>query len=425
MAGPSFSEPGVFDVPHRDNIHLSATQPHTVHPVPRHQGVRSRASPAPQGGQTSTPKYKRVLRRHEPDQGQSFEPVSLVFAAKTTLADLGKGLSQEELNLGRRLVRFQREKVGDTVYLSLCRISPEAYVDDGETVAISCIYRKETRETCYTSVDMIRLVEYIAQSQFSSEEKSRIRRNLEFLHPTTVTRTGMPQFFQILMDFPIPKPRVIEKDIKVFQWNSLEAGLKKVLEKYVRRFCFVLVCFSLNLAFAQYYRRPGPTRMNWRPPQTPVLYLRDLGHPRTNFLTLRDILHRAPSPLLPHPTVPIHQTTWGSPPTSCQTCSLTQVGFRPTAIESGSWLPVLMKTEGLCGLRVRKATWLQQKLATTAKRQISSFLISSSWHRLGTSFAVLTLWFPSCDSPLHHQCGDTIESGPSRHSIAYPVITVP
>jgi hypothetical protein len=332
-------EPGVFDVPRRDHIHLSATQSHAAHSALLHQGARSRTSPAPPGCQTSTstpPKYKRVLRRHEPDQSQNFEPVSLVFAAKTTLADLGKGLSEEELCLSRRLVKFQRTKVGDTVYLSFCRIPREAYVDDGETVAISCIYRKDTRETWYTSVDMIRLVEYIAQSQFSSEEKSRIRRNLEFLHPTTVTRTGMPQFFQILMDFPIPKPRVIEKDIKVFQWNSLEAGLKKVLEKYVCRFCFVLVRFSLNLASAQYYHRPGPTRMNWRTPQILVLHFLNLGYPRMNSLTLRNILHRTPSPLLPHPTVPIHQTTWGSLPTSGQTCLSTHVGYKPTAIESGS-----------------------------------------------------------------------------------------
>ncbi|KAI0000558.1 hypothetical protein BJV77DRAFT_395721 [Russula vinacea] len=204
-------------------------------------------------------------------------------------------------------------EVGDTVYLSFCHISPEAYVEEPKTVAISCIYRKETRETWYTSVDMIRLVEYIAQSQFSSEEKSRIRRNLEFLHPTTVTRTGMPQFFQILMDFPIPKPRVIEKDIKVFQWNSLEAGLKKVLEKYT-----------------------WTDSDELETPQILVLRFRNLCYPRTNFPIVRNILHRIPSPLLPHLTVPIHPTTWGSPPTSCETCSSTHIGFKPTAIESGS-----------------------------------------------------------------------------------------
>jgi hypothetical protein len=183
------------------------------------------------------PKHKRVLRRHEPDLGLGFEQVSLVFGANQSLADLGKDLSEEEMSLGRRLVRFDREVVGNKLRLSFHRISREEY--DERLVVISCIYRKESHETWYTSVDMIRLVEYIVQAQFTSEEKSRIRRNLEFLHPTTVSRAGMPHFFQILMDFPIPKPRVIEKDIKVFQWSSLEAGLKKVLEKYVRqvRFC--------------------------------------------------------------------------------------------------------------------------------------------------------------------------------------------
>ena len=248
-------EPGAFDVPRRGSIHSSAPQPNTAHCIPLHREVRSRTSPAPLECQTSKPglpEYKRGLRRHEADLGHDFEPVSLVFAAKPSLADLGKDLSEEELGQGRRLISFERTEVDDKLYLSFRRISREEY-NEG-LVVVSCIYRKETHETWYTSVDMIRLVEYIAQAQFTSEEKSRIRRNLEFLHPTTVSRTGMPQFFQTLMDFPIPKPRVIEKDIKVFHWNSLEAGLKKVLEKYVRRVCFVLVRFSLNL---EYHHRPG------------------------------------------------------------------------------------------------------------------------------------------------------------------------
>jgi hypothetical protein len=74
------------------------------------------------------------------------------------------------------------------------------------------------------------------------------------------------------MDFPLPKPRVIEKDIKVFQWNSLETGLKKVLEKYVR---FVFVRFGLNLG---YYHRPGlVSRRPPQGPQIPALNPRRLG----------------------------------------------------------------------------------------------------------------------------------------------------
>jgi hypothetical protein len=207
--------------------------------------VRSRTSPAPPESKPTPPSHKRVLRRHDPDLGLTFEQVSLIFGVNSTLADLGKDLSEEELSLGRRLVRFEREVVGDKLRLSFHRISREDF--DERLVVISCIYRKETREMWYTSVDMIRLVEYIVQAQFSPEEKSRIRRNLEFLHPITVSRPVMPQFFQTLMDFPIPKPRVIEKDIKVFHWNSLEAGLKKVLEKYVRRVCFVLCALQPDI----------------------------------------------------------------------------------------------------------------------------------------------------------------------------------
>ena len=133
--------------------------------------------------------------------------------------------------------------VGDNVQLSFRRISPEEYSE--KLFVISCIYHKVTlvlkkthevvtRERWYTSVDMLRLVEYIAGGKSTNDERSRIRRNLEFISPTTVSRAVLPQFFQLLMDFPIPKPRGIEKDIKVFPWDSLEAGLKKVMEKYVR-----------------------------------------------------------------------------------------------------------------------------------------------------------------------------------------------
>jgi hypothetical protein len=36
------------------------------------------------------------------------------------------------------------------------------------------------------------------------------------------------------MDFPDPKPRNIEKDLKVFEWNLLGQALEKILSKYVR-----------------------------------------------------------------------------------------------------------------------------------------------------------------------------------------------
>lgn len=241
---PSLLEPGVFDVPHPGSAHLTATPHHTALSVPLHHVLRSRTSPAPLQCQTSTltpPKPKRKLRRlQESDSGIDFEPISLILPTKPSLADLGN-LSKEEERSGRRLVAFDRKVVGDDIHLSFRRISPEEYTE--RLFVISCIYHKVTlkdekteetvtREKWFTSVEILKLVEYIADGESTSIDKSRNRRNLEFIKPTTVSRAGLPQFFQLLMDFPVPKPRGIEKDIKVFPWDSLEAGLKKVMEKY-------------------------------------------------------------------------------------------------------------------------------------------------------------------------------------------------
>jgi hypothetical protein len=183
-----------------------------------------------------------LRRLQESDSGIDVEPVSLILPTKPSLADLGN-LSKEEERAGRRLVAFDRKVVGDNIQLSFHRISPEEYTE--RLFVISCIHHKVTleddktrekltREWWYTSVEILKLVEFIADGESTSIDKSRNRRNLEFIKPTTVSRAALPQFFQLLMDFPIPKPRGIEKDIKAFPWDSLEAGLKKVMEKYVR-----------------------------------------------------------------------------------------------------------------------------------------------------------------------------------------------
>jgi len=206
--------------------------------------LRSRTSPAPQyqtSTQTPTKPKRRLFR---PDSDTSidfnFEPVSLVLTSlEPSLADLAK-LSREEKRVGRRLVAFDRKVVGDDVQLSFRRISPEEYSE--RLFVISCIFHevvvdektKATHDTWYTSVDILRLISFVVDGRASFDEKGRIRRNLQFINPTTITRAKLPQFFQLLMEFPMPKPRGIEKDIKVFPWNSLEAGLNKVMEKYVR-----------------------------------------------------------------------------------------------------------------------------------------------------------------------------------------------
>ncbi|KAG1746082.1 hypothetical protein EDB19DRAFT_375062 [Suillus lakei] len=137
-----------------------------------------------------------------------------------------------EMQAGRRLVRFSRLRDGNKLLISAERISPSDY--DAKDIVISCIYRDETDSCCVTSVDIIHLLQRLVAAEFVVEEKNRIRRNLEGLRPTTVSksRPGFEGFFQRIMDFPDPKPRKIEKDLKVFDWKLLPQALDKIISKY-------------------------------------------------------------------------------------------------------------------------------------------------------------------------------------------------
>jgi len=158
----------------------------------------------------------------------------------TPFDDMCSNWSDTELKNGRRLVQFRRVQDGRKLIISC---EPLAQDDFNQTSSvISCIYRRELGIFYVTSVDVIYLLECITATDFPVEEKNRIRRNLEGLKPTTVSKhkPGFEKFFQRIMDFPDPKPRNIEKDLKVFEWSQLGAALDKILSKYVSLFMIVL-----------------------------------------------------------------------------------------------------------------------------------------------------------------------------------------
>jgi hypothetical protein len=105
------------------------------------------------------------------------------------------------------------------------------------SICISCIYWEERAECFVTSVDTIFLLEQLVAARFTVEEKNRIRRNLEGFRPLTVSKGKQEseEFFKVIMAFPTPKPRNIEKDVKVFHWKDLASALKKIISKYVSR----------------------------------------------------------------------------------------------------------------------------------------------------------------------------------------------
>jgi hypothetical protein len=176
-----------------------------------------------------------------PGKGGKLEQSNSDLHAQTPILDLVTplqnicvGWSTAEVHAGRRLVRFSKVQDGRRLTVSCEAIKPEDYRESDSV--ISCIYREESDSCFVTSVDIIFLLERLTNSDFPVEEKNRIRRNLEGLRPTTVSKhkPGFEDFFQRIMEFPDPKPRNIEKDLKVFEWALLDQALDKILSKYVR-----------------------------------------------------------------------------------------------------------------------------------------------------------------------------------------------
>lgn len=147
------------------------------------------------------------------------------------LDGVAHGWSEEERASGRRLVQFSRDQTANTITLRF-HIVTAADRTPG-SICVNCIWWNDKKEAFMTSVDTIFLLERIIGSRFTVEEKNRIRRNLEGFHPLTVSKAKCESFFTLIMRFPPPKPRNIEKDIKVFPWRIISLALKKIVGKYV------------------------------------------------------------------------------------------------------------------------------------------------------------------------------------------------
>ncbi|CAO3659428.1 unnamed protein product [Rhizopus stolonifer] len=136
--------------------------------------------------------------------------------------------TSNEWTSSRRLVYFQSKKENNNITCTfhINAIAP-AHI-------VSCIFWLEKNDYFITSVDLISLAEFLLCIDLSVEEKNRIRRNLEGFRPLTV-RKSKPEsigFFKKIMSYSDPKPRNIEKDVKVFCWRFLPFALKKIAAKY-------------------------------------------------------------------------------------------------------------------------------------------------------------------------------------------------
>ncbi|OAA65177.1 transcriptional regulator medusa [Niveomyces insectorum RCEF 264] len=162
------------------------------------------------------------------------------FPTKASLSIMGNldamahDWTSEEWNNRRRIVLFRKKQNGSQLEMTFRAVPINERPPN--SICISCIYWAEKQECFVTSVDTINLLEQLvaAPSRFSVEEKNRIRRNLEGFKPFTVSKAKAEseEFFKLIMAFGAPKPRTIEKDVKVFPWKILGPALKKIISKY-------------------------------------------------------------------------------------------------------------------------------------------------------------------------------------------------
>lgn len=140
----------------------------------------------------------------------------------------------EEWENKRRIVMFKKSQTGSRLNASFRPVPVNERPPNN--IYVSCIWWEEKQECFVTSVDTIHLLEQLvaAPNRFTVEEKNRIRRNLEGFKPLTVSKgkAESEDFFKVIMGFGNPKPRNIEKDVKVFPWKVLGPALKKIISKY-------------------------------------------------------------------------------------------------------------------------------------------------------------------------------------------------
>ncbi|KAK2806539.1 hypothetical protein FQN51_006505 [Onygenales sp. PD_10] len=181
---------------------------------------------------------------NQPFNPYAMYPSKAVLKLNGDLDSMAEKWTQEEQTSKRRLVHFTRRQNGSTIHADFKPVAPADRVPN--SICISCIYWEGKKECYVTSVDTIYLLESLVGVRFTVEEKNRIRRNLEGFRPLTVSKAKpeSEDFFKVIMGFPNPKPRNIEKDVKVFPWKILSHALKKIIGKYLTTRTFQSASYS-------------------------------------------------------------------------------------------------------------------------------------------------------------------------------------
>ncbi|KNE64236.1 hypothetical protein AMAG_19136 [Allomyces macrogynus ATCC 38327] len=191
--------------------------------------------------------------------------------------------AREKTHLKRRLVTLHvaRDPVRGKIRISYLLTAPQNV--DPRAITVSCIYWARANAYFLTSVDFIYAMEKILAAPFSVEEKNRIRRNMETFRPITVAkgRAESADFFRTIMQFGDPKPRKIEKDVKVFRWDIFPDAIRKIVEKWNSRNTLVYTLSADDHQHLEHLRAHGGVAPDDDEPaygaDEPVIYLPGTG----------------------------------------------------------------------------------------------------------------------------------------------------
>ncbi len=161
----------------------------------------------------------------------------LSFVIENDLDAATEEWSLKEETAGRRLVRFRRSVLGSNVRLTW-ETHPPTYLCGPKEVVISCMKLPELGGHFVTSFDIVKLAEYILNLDLNTDMKNRARRNMASISCNTLekisaTEASPTNDFVAVMRFENPKPRSIEKSIKVYHWSLLPLCLTKILQRFV------------------------------------------------------------------------------------------------------------------------------------------------------------------------------------------------
>lgn len=267
-------------LPHPSNIamsnvpyDMSQTSPNFITPQPQppppistdfgHQGHHAKSSLTISPSDSTSHQYLEQTSSEFNPYAQLLNKANLIIDGD--LDSMALNWTPEEWDNRRRLVQFWRRQENNEI---ICTFAPVAPGDrQPNSIVVSCIYWEDHNECFITSVDTIFLLESLIGVRFTVEEKNRIRRNLEGFRPLTVSKLkpDSAEFFKLLMSFPNPKPRNIEKDVKAFHWKTLPLALKKIIGKYTASYSSTA---SVNLdALQSAYPPSSSASQQISPPQ--------------------------------------------------------------------------------------------------------------------------------------------------------------